>query len=218
MSERVPVRSPAVDAVSDDELLARWSAGDRLAGGELFDRYFCGLTRFFRNKVGDAMDDLIGQTMLQLVEARPAYRGSGSFRSFVFGVAYNVLRSHHRRVYRHDAMVDFGVTSLHDLGAGPEAIAAAAAEQQLVLQALRRLPVDHQVLLELFYFEELTAGEIAAVLDAPEGTIRTRIRRARLLLEQAVASASHDRSLLDSTVSRLDDWARSIRALSRAPA
>ncbi len=213
MSLRDPVDGePAVAEIGDDELLARWSAGDRGAGGELFDRYFCGLTRFFRNKVGEGMDDLIGQTMLQLVESRQAFRGSGSFRSFVFGVAYNVLRSHHRRIYRHDAMIDFGVTSLHDLGAGPEVVAAEVAEQQLVLQALRRLPMEHQVLLELFYFEELTAGDIAVVLEAPEGTIRTRIRRARMLLEQAIASASHDRSLLESTMSRLDDWALSIRA------
>src|SRR5262245_4038675 len=78
--------------MTDDELLAAWRAGDRRAGEQLFDRHFKALTRFFRNKVTEGMDDLIQQTVLGLLEGKHEFRGEGSFRSFVFGVAYNVLR------------------------------------------------------------------------------------------------------------------------------
>lgn len=197
---------------TDDELLTAWRAGDRHAGEQLFDRYFRSLTRFFRNKVfGDGMDDLIQQTVLGLLESEHEFRGEGSFRSFVFGVAYNVLRNHYRRARRDAERLDFGVTSIFDLAAGPVEVMAGKHEQRLLLEGLRRIPVEHQVLLELYFWEPLPAPEIAAILGVPEGTVRTRIRRAKALLEAELGRLSTDPRLLESTLSNLDDWARSVR-------
>lgn len=205
-------------ATDDAELLAAWRSGDRRAGEQLFDRHFKALTRFFRNKVGhgasgttDGMDDLIQQTVLGLLEAEHEFRGEGSFRSFVFGVAYNVLRNHYRRARRDADRLDFGVTSIFDLGHGPSEALAARHEQQLLLQGLRKIPVEHQVLLELYFWEPLTAAEIAAVLEVPEGTVRTRIRRAKQLLEAELGRLTADPRLLESTRSNLEDWARAVR-------
>lgn len=202
---------------TDDELLAAWRAGDRRAGEQLFDRHFKALTRFFRNKVrgeaaaGDGMDDLIQQTVLGLLEAKHEFRGQGSFRSFVFGVAYNVLRNHYRRARRDADRLDFGVTSIFDLAAGPSQVMADEHEQRLLLEGLRKIPVEHQVLLELYFWEPLPAAEIAAILEVPEGTVRTRIRRAKQLLEAELQRLSKDPRLLESTLSNLEDWARSVR-------
>jgi RNA polymerase sigma factor (sigma-70 family) len=211
---------------TDDELLAAWRSGDRRAGEQLFDRHFRALTRFFRNKVGkgvgkgagragDGMDDLIQQTVLGLLEAKHEFRGEGSFRSFVFGVAYNVLRNHYRRARRDAERLDFGVTSIFELAAGPAAAPLEAMverhEQRLLLQGLRKIPVEHQVLLELYFWEPLTAAEIGAVLEVPEGTVRTRIRRAKQLLEAELGRLTADPRLLESTLSNLDDWARAVR-------
>jgi len=202
----------------DVELLAAWRSGDRRAGEQLFDRHFKALTRFFRNKVGqgasgagDGMDDLIQQTVVGLLEGKHEFRGEGSFRSFVFGVAYNVLRNHYRRARRDADRLDFGVTSIFDLGHRPSEALAARHEQQLLLQGLRKIPVEHQVLLELYFWEPLTAAEIATVLGVPEGTVRTRIRRAKQLLEAELGRLTADPRLLESTRSNLDDWAKAVR-------
>jgi RNA polymerase sigma factor (sigma-70 family) len=200
---------------TDDELLTAWRAGDRRAGEELFDHHWKALTRFFRNKVGhgvgDGMDDLIQQTVLGLLEAKHYYRGEGSFRSFVFGVAYNVLRNHYRRARRDAERLDFGVTSIFDLASGPAEVLAGKHEQRLLLEGLRKIPVEHQVLLELYFWEPLPAPEIAQILGVPVGTVRTRIRRAKALLEAELGRLSADPRLLESTLSNLDDWARSVR-------
>jgi RNA polymerase sigma-70 factor (ECF subfamily) len=204
---------------TDDELLTAWRSGDRRAGEELFDRHFKALTRFFRNKVGqagsqgagDGMDDLIQQTVLGLLEAQHEFRGEGSFRSFVFGVAYNVLRNHYRQARRDAERLDFGVTSIFDLASGAVEVLAGKHEQRLLLQGLRRIPVEHQVLLELYFWEPVPAPEIAQILGVPVGTVRTRIRRAKALLEAELGRLSCNPRLLESTLSNLEDWARSVR-------
>jgi len=54
--------------------------------------------------------------------------------------------------------------------------------QQMMLSALRRIPIDHQTMLELHYWEGMTALEIGGMLEVPVGTAKTRLRRAKQLL------------------------------------
>jgi RNA polymerase sigma factor (sigma-70 family) len=196
---------------TDDELLDAWRAGDKTAGEQLFDRYFRPLKRFFANKTAEGIDDLIQSVFLGLLEASDRYRAEGSFRSYVFGIAYNVLRNHYRAQRRVADNVDFGVTSIHDLAAGPSVVLVEREQAALLLQGLRRIPVDHQVLLELYFWEPMSAPEIASVLGVPVGTVRTRIRRAKTLLEAELAKLTADVALREDTISNLEDWARAIR-------
>lgn len=195
---------------TDTELLEAWRTGDAAAGESLFDRHFAAVTRFFRNKVGDRLDDLVQTTFMTLLESPHGYRGEGSFRGYLFGVAYNVLRRYLRDLQRDDR-IDFGVTSVHEAGASPSAVLDARREHQRLLEALRRIPLEHQTLLELYYWESMSASTIAHVLDVPEGTVRTRLRRAKALLQEHLGRIIEDREQLESTLARLDDWARSIR-------
>ena len=79
---------------TDAELLAAWRGGDADAGEILFDRHFAAVTRFFRHKAGDRLDDLVQTTFMTLLESPDGFRGEGSFRAYLLGVAYNVLRRH----------------------------------------------------------------------------------------------------------------------------
>jgi len=201
---------------SDETLLELWRLGDRLAGARLFDRYFAALTRFFRNKSRDGIDDLIQTAFVGLLEGRDRFRGEGSFRSFVFGVAYNTLRQHYRQAAKTEDLIHVTATSFFDRAPEPEHQLGAHAEQRRLLQALRRIPMEHQVLLELYFWEPLSAGEIARALEVPEGTVRTRIRRAKTLLREQLTSLEVDPKLVETTMSGLEDWAQAIRATVRA--
>ena len=188
----------------DRELLTRWQGGDKAAGAELFDRHYQQVTRFFRNKTTSTPEDLVQRTFLGLVEALPGFRGEGSFRSFLYGVAYNVLRNHYRTL-RRTPKIDFGVTSLMALQPRLSGVIAERAERRALVSALRRIGVEHQVLLELYYDEGLTAAEIAAALEVPVGTVRTRLRRAKQLVAEELQRGEQDRSLVDATLSLLPD-------------
>jgi RNA polymerase sigma factor (sigma-70 family) len=197
---------------TDLQLLEAWRQGDRKAGSDLFERHFDSICRFFANKIQSDVDDLVQRTFQACVEGKERFRGQSSFRTYLFGVAHNVLRSHLRKRRREGERFDFGLTSVFDLGLSPTTLIAQAKEQQLTLQALRRIPLDHQIVLELYYWEDMTAAELAEVLEIPEGTVRGRIRRAKQLLEEQLSLLAENDVDLESTMSNLDSWAKSLRA------
>ena len=80
-----------------------------------------------------------------------------------------------------------------------------------MLHALRAIPIDLQIALELFYWEKLSAPELAEVLEIPEGTVRSRLRRAREALEQRLRALESSPERLASTLSNLEGWALSLR-------
>jgi RNA polymerase sigma factor (sigma-70 family) len=185
---------------SDTELLRAWADGDREAGAELFDRWFPAISGFFRTKVAggaglDVQDDLVQSTFTACIESSATFRAEGTFRSWLFGIAYNVLRRHWERS-RRDARIDFGTVSLHDLAPGAPSVLDLDARRARLLHAMRRLPLQLQTALELYYWESMSAAEIARTLELPEGTVRTRLRRARGLLAARLAEDGAPADLL----------------------
>jgi len=204
--------------VTDLQLLAAWGEGDRSAGDQLFNRHFDSLYGFFCRKVPSRQlaDDLIQTTFLACVEGRDSFRRQSSFRTYLFAVARNKLLNHWRGHGTH-GVVDFTVSSLHELGPSPRSQLAASEEQRLLLEALRRIPVDLQIAIELYYWEGMSGPELAEVLDIPEGTVRSRLRRARDALATRLAELADSEERLQSTVSNLDTWAVSLKDLLRQP-
>jgi RNA polymerase sigma-70 factor (ECF subfamily) len=201
---------PAEPTRDDRELLLAWRAGDRDAGGELIERYHRLLYRFFRNKADDVVEDLVQRTFLVCVERRDEIREGASFRAYLLAVARSEIVRHWREHGRGPARIDPLATSVEDLGMTPSRALAASQEQQRLLLALRRIPLAFQVALELHYWEGATAPELAVVLDVPEGTVRSRLRRGKELLRDELARLGPLATLRDDTLAAVDDWARSV--------
>jgi RNA polymerase sigma-70 factor, ECF subfamily len=202
----------------DAALLAAWRAGDVGAGDRLFERHYEGVVWFFRNKVSDGIEDLVHQTFVACVEGRDRLRSAGSFRAYLFGAAHNILRAHLRRLSGARQVVDFDEISVADLVPGPSSVLARHREQALLLAALRAIPVDAQVLLELRYWEGLKTVEIAEIFGEPHSTIRSRLQRAHALLEQRMTRLARTPELLRSTLDGFEAWARDCRGrLDAAP-
>ena len=84
-------------------------------------------------------------------------------------------------------------------------------EQRLLLRALRALPIELQTLLELAYWEGLSDRELGEVLELPPGTIKSRLRKARQQLEEALPRLARSPDVLLSSRQTLDAWAAGIR-------
>jgi RNA polymerase sigma-70 factor (ECF subfamily) len=167
-----------------------WAAGDNRAGQALFSNIFPLLVRFFRNKVsGLECEDLVQKTMMALVEKHERFRGESSFRTFVLGMArielLRFLRARHRKETRE---TDFEQVSVADLDPSPSEVTAQHQRERLLLEAFRAIPVELQLVLELHYWEDMTAAEIAQVIDKPVGTAKSRLRRAKERLEATLGA------------------------------
>ena len=193
---------------SERELLEAWAAGDMKAAAELYRRHIDGISRFFLSKVDQDAEDLIQRTFEACVKFRARLGQVSSFRAYVFTIARNELYAWVRR-RRSDASFDSMVLSLADAGPSPSAVAAAAQDEQRLLAALRQLPIDLQMALELYYWEQLSTEELAEVMSIPRGTVKSRLFRAREALRGHLQEL--DETGIEETMTRLADWARAMR-------
>lgn len=201
----------------DNDLLIAWRNGDDGAGCMLFERYSRGVCRFFRGKVAndEVANDLAQRTFLAVVEGRDRIRNDASVRSYIFGVAHNLFREHLRKAVREP--VDGSTTSAHDLGPTASAMIGTDQRNRMLLEALRRIPLDMQIVYELRIWEDLTVPEIAEIVDAPEHTIKNRLHRGKELLAIEMKRLAASTRALDSTSTTLDGWATWVRGLLGRP-
>ena len=175
----------------DLALLAAWQAGDTRAGDALARHYGAPVARFFAEKVRECeVDDLVQQTWEAMIHARDRFAADGealtSFRAYLYGTARLVLFGHFRKRVRAQQF-DPGVSSLEDLSPSPSQQMSAHVKLARLATALRKLPLEMQVLLELRYGHEMTSAEIAAVHGIPRNTAKTRLRVAKQRLDAALA-------------------------------
>lgn len=193
---------------STDEyrLLEAWRAGDPRILELLYLRYSQSVLRFLVTKVRNDQEaeDLLHDTFITLRGVPAPSRDSAEFRlgTFVLGVARNVFLNHLRaRGRRSRRELDFGDVRLCELDAGLSSIVCAGQQASALLEALREIPVDDQLLLELKYFENLSSDAIAEVLSITATAMPGRTARAKHRLQErltarlglGLAGVQHDR-------------------------
>ncbi len=193
----------------DLALLERWRAGDRAAAQTLARRHYAALRRFITGKVGDEVAAEVTQRVfLALCEKDDRVATPRAFRPYLFGVARWKLVEYFRREQtagrRFDPLEDSIAAA--DSRVDPSARLSRDLTQQVVLQALRSLPMDDQIMLELKSYEGMTNKEIGEVFGIGVAQVAGRINRARERLERAVAALSEDPRLRTATPHQLESW------------
>lgn len=196
---------------SDDELLEAWRAGDSDAAEILMKRHFVAIYRFFRNKLPDEAEEATQRTFLGCVESAPRFRGDSSFRGFLFAIARKQLMLALRRKHRAARVFDPEHVSIADMGApsfvSPTGVLARQQDEQVLLAALAQLPIDFQITVELFYWEELPIADIAVVLDVAVGTVKSRLGRARAALKEQIERIAATPAIAQTTLTGFEKWA-----------
>jgi len=175
---------------SDADIVAR-SLDAAEAFAALFDRHAAAIHRYLARRIGAAVaDDLLAQTFLIAFERRGAYDpGRADARPWLYGIATNLLRKHHReevRLFRALARAgaDPGTAGCHAERVA-ERVDARAGSRQLAAALAGLKPPDRDVLL-LFAWADLSYEEIARAQDIPVGTVRSRLHRARVAVRAAL--------------------------------
>ena len=178
---------------SDEQLMEDAAAGGRVAFEALFERYRDPIWRFFRRRSADASqaEELSQDTFLALLQATERYEPRAAFRTYLFGIAYNILLADRRKTARRrtDPLDD-------------DHYPAAAADPDSALwvqRALGTLAPGEREILMLREYEQLSYQEIAELRRIPLNTVRSRLFRARMALRDALhagateARTTHDR-------------------------
>jgi RNA polymerase sigma-70 factor (ECF subfamily) len=137
-------------------------------------------------------EDAAQETFLRMVRNRKRMSDVRDVRAWLARVAYRVAldRAQQKRrataVPLDDAAAD--VRALHAAGLGAEQIAAERQMSELMSRLIAALPPDLRDAVTLSTVEEMTAAEVAAVLDIPEATVRTRMMRVRQLLRDKLSN------------------------------
>lgn len=132
------------------------------------------------------MDDCAQQVFL-VASRKLASIEAGRERGFLLGTATRVAADHRRARGRRPEVPDDGSIERVDPGPRPDEIADQAKLRRLLDGVLSEMPEDERAVFVMFELEELSTPEIAAALGIPEGTVASRLRRAREDFERRVA-------------------------------
>lgn len=178
-----------LDAVDEEELLRRTSTGDRFAFDELYRRTSPWLTVRLRRRCADddVVADVLQETYLAVWRAAGSFAGSaatGSAVGWLWTIAANRLVDAFRRRARL-AHVPHALLAETTAPAAEETVMAGRIGQELE-QALLELPPELRQVLRAMVLDGFTVRETSLLLGVPEGTVKTRARRARIALREAL--------------------------------
>ena len=176
----------------DAELVERWQGGDESAFEALVHRHqrrvFGLVLRMLGNR--EEAEEVAQEAFLSLHRHGHRFRREARFSTFVYRVAANAAlnrrRSLGRKRAREDALARRQEVGL-DLPSSPrdpEDAASGSQLQERVQEALLELPADLRAAVVLYDIEGQSYGDIAETLRIPEGTVKSRIHRARNALRE----------------------------------
>jgi len=168
----------------DHECVALYQRGNRDAFEELVRRYQDRVYRFILRMVGSREEalELTQDTLLKAFQNLRQWRPEALFRTWLFQIASNTaIDSLRRRKHMEYLPIDVN-DELVDPGAGPERLLQLSQRCRNLEEALAKLPHDFRQTLLLREFEDMPYSEIALALGINEGTVKSRLARARAML------------------------------------
>jgi len=174
------------DVLTDSELMER-SVAYPASFAELFDRHHGELYRYLRRRAGPSLAaDIAAETFLTAFARRDRYRPDRqSVRSWLYGIAHNVLRNHARSerrqwlAYARHGEVPIADQSAADAFGNADSRADASAAAARIGPVLAGLPAADRDVLLLFAWADMSYADIASTLQIPVGTVASRLNRAR---------------------------------------
>ena len=178
--------------LTDEELIKKFQDGDVGAYNQIVYRYKDRLLNFinrFLNDV-DRSEDLVQDTLLKLYTHKDSYKEIAKFSTWLYTIAANLARTELRKIKRRKT---FSITELShddrefiiestDIVPGQKDFSQNF--EKNVQRALAELPDDFKTIIILRDIQELSYDEISKIVEVPLGTVKSRINRGRVKLQQ----------------------------------
>ena len=183
----LPTCAPGANVNQDETLLHRARAFDEQALGQIYDANFERLYRYAYRFVGDAesAQDIAAEALRRLLEVLRGGRAPNHLGAWLYRVAYNLAMDQHRQ------RPAGGIVSLEpELDQVDSADTEGDSEQRIaqekVRAALARLTQEQQNVVVLKFMEGYSNAEVGALMNKPEGAVKSLQHRALAALKRAL--------------------------------
>ena len=180
---------------TDEELMAQFQAGNENAYLEIVGRFKERLFGFVYRFVGDSAmaEDLVQDTLVKVYTHKHAYREIARFSTWIYTIAGNLARTELRKRKRRATF------SMSSLGIGDRELELPGTDRPLgdvlegeqaeiyIRKALAKLPLHFRTVIILRDVQELSYEEISKIMKIPLGTVKSRVNRARLRLQEMLS-------------------------------
>ena len=179
---------------TDEELIASFQNGNEQAYIELVRRYRDRLMTFVFRFLGDMelSEDIVQDTMIKLYTHKHYYKEIAKFSTWIYTIAGNLAKTELRKRKRRkvtllsqmntdDRKYEIPSTELQS-----EDIVQGEYTERYIQKAILQLPLHFRTVVILRDIQELSYEEISKIVNVPLGTVKSRINRARLQLQQTL--------------------------------
>ncbi|HBH10999.1 MAG: RNA polymerase sigma factor RpoE [Legionellales bacterium] len=184
------------DNATDKEIIERVKSGEKEAYDLLVLKYqqrvINLISRFVKNH-SDALD-VSQETFIKAYRALPNFRGDSAFYTWLYRIAVNTAKNHLTVQSRKITKSDYDVAEIEQIEGNmslteqttPESLLAKDELQETILKTIENLPEDLKSAIMLREIEGLSYEGIAEVMECPVGTVRSRIFRAREMIDSKI--------------------------------
>jgi len=177
----------------DDETLAARAAEDFEAFAELYRRYECVVFRVVRARTpsDDVAEDITAHVFFKALTSADEWRGEGSYRSWLYGIARNAVSTWRNQKGRNAVVLEV-VPDLEDPVPTPPAQVVIGEERDLIWKRVAELPDAQREAVVLRYLKEHSIDEIANITKRTKGAVRILLHRARCRLRRKMESIEEE--------------------------
>ena len=180
--------------ISDEDLIIKFQKGDVGAYNQIVYRYKDRLLNFIYRYLNDIdrSEDLVQDTFLKLYTHKNSYKEIAKFSTWLYTIAANLAKTELRKIKRRKT---FSITELsHDerefiissTDQAPDDEDSSQNYEKNIGQSLSELQDDFKTIIILRDIQELSYEEISSIMDVPLGTVKSRINRGRLKLQESL--------------------------------
>jgi RNA polymerase sigma-70 factor (ECF subfamily) len=175
----------------DKQLLVRCQAGEMLAIEQMVTLYQERVYRLASSILADSAEaeDMVQETFLAALRALESFRGQAAFSTWLLSITINLCRTRLQRRQTRTRLVEAlqSFWRWHPAETpSPEQITLQTESDREVWRAIRSLDEKQRLPVILRYYHDYPVAEIAALLQIPEGTVHSRLNKAREILRQAL--------------------------------
>ena len=162
---------------SEQQLISKAIADNKKAWFSLISRYEASIYNYGVRMTGNSDDakDLMQDIFISVFRNLSTYKGTGSFKSWLFRIAHYRCIEFYRRRKPQVSLDETPEADTRENRVSPEVSALCQQDQLELMQAMQQLPVSQRAVVELKFFGQFTFDEIAEQLGVSANTAKSRL-------------------------------------------